>query len=302
MTRIEGVNAAAVTPHGTGGRGADFGAALELVDFLSKAGVAGVAVLGSTGEFLTLSFDERVRLMYLVVKRSRVPVLAGVGHATLAGALELGGQACSAGAAGLLLMPPYFFRYGQDEIREFYLQYAVRIGTGVPVYIYNIPSFTSGITPETALELLATGQFAGIKDSSGDYSYFARLKELAAQQPFTLLVGDDALFTRARIEGADGVVSGSAAAVPELMVALDRAIAAGASDRIAALEARLAEFLAWTGRFPTPVGVKTALEVRGLKIGPPSLPLAPRTALLLDEFREWFGPWLSEVNKEIADV
>ncbi|HWQ54683.1 MAG TPA: dihydrodipicolinate synthase family protein [Bryobacteraceae bacterium] len=302
MTRIQGVNAAAVTPHGAAGRGADFGAALELVDFVSKAGVAGIAVLGSTGEFLTLSFDERVRLMYLVVKRSRVPVLAGVGHATLEGALELGRQACSAGAAGLLLMPPYFFRYGQDEIREFYTQYAAQAGTGVPVYIYNVPAFTSGISSETAVELLATGRFAGIKDSSGSYEYFAQLKELAAQHPFTLLVGDDALFTRARMAGADGVVSGTAAAIPELMVALDRAIAAGAADRIAALEARLQEFLAWTGRFPTPVTVKTAIEARGLKVGPPTLPLAPRTVLLLDEFRAWFGPWLAELNKEIANV
>jgi dihydrodipicolinate synthase/N-acetylneuraminate lyase len=302
VTRIEGVNPAAITPHGPAGRGADFGAALELVDFLCDAGVQGIAALGSTGEFLTLSFDERVRLMYLVVKRSRVPVLAGVGNVTLEGALDLGRQACSAGAAGLLLMPPYFFRYGQADIREFYLRYAAQTDRNVPLYIYNIPSFTSEIACETALELLATGQFAGIKDSSGSYEYFARLKEQSLKQPFTLLVGDDALFTRARMEGADGLVSGTASAVPELLVALDGAIAAGATDRVVRLEARLQELIGWTDRFPAPAGVKAAAEARGLKVGPPALPLAPENQRRLEEFREWFRGWLPGLLGEIADA
>ena len=94
MTEIGGVIAATITPHGEGGAGADLGAALEVADFLCGAGVQGLAVLGSTGEFLTVSHDERVRLLYLVVKRSRAPVLAGVGHASLEGALDLGRRAC----------------------------------------------------------------------------------------------------------------------------------------------------------------------------------------------------------------
>jgi 4-hydroxy-tetrahydrodipicolinate synthase len=114
---MEGVLAAAITPFRSDGREPDVGATLELIDFLCRSGVKGIAVLGSTGEFLGPSFDERVRLTYLTVKRSRVPVLAGVSHATLDGALELGREACSAGAEGLLVMPPYFFRYGQPEIR-----------------------------------------------------------------------------------------------------------------------------------------------------------------------------------------
>src|SRR5690606_6518320 len=64
-THIEGVNAAMITPHGEAGRGADFGAALDVVDFLCAAGVRGIVLLGSTGEFLALTFDERVRLTYL---------------------------------------------------------------------------------------------------------------------------------------------------------------------------------------------------------------------------------------------
>ena len=73
---------------------------------------------------------------------------------------------------------------------------------------------------ETALDLLSSGLFAGIKDSSGDYEYFARLLTLRDQKPLSLLVGSDRIFKRARQAGADGIISGVACAVPELLVAL----------------------------------------------------------------------------------
>lgn len=300
MKRIEGVNAAAITPHAAGGREPDFGAVLDLIDFLSRAGAQGIALLGSTGEFLHLDIAERTRLVSLATKRSRVPVLAGAGHATLDGALELGREACSAGAAGILLMPPMFFRYGQAEVREFYLRYARQIGPSVPVYLYNVPCFTTEIALETALDLLSTGLFAGIKDSSGNFEYFARLKELAAAKPFTVLVGNDAVFARARAAGADGVVSGVACALPELMLALDRALAAGDAPRAAGLDARLHEFIAWCDRFPTPTAIKAAVAVRGLKAGPLAVPFAPETQRHLDEFQEWFRAWLPAVLQEAA--
>src|SRR5579871_1767380 len=259
MQPIGGVIAAAVTPHGKRGEEPDIGATLELIDFLCAAGVQGIALLGSTGEFVNLNYDDRVRLVYLAVKRSRVPVLAGVSHSTLDGALALGREASAAGAAGLLLMPPHFFRYRQPEIREFYLRFAAEMSHGAPVYLYNIPVFTSAITSETATELLATGRFAGIKDSSGDWGYFAALNRHKREHPCTVLVGHDAVFAPARKAGADGVVSGVACAAPELLLALDRAITQNAEADAQRLDARLHEFLCRIDRFPTPVAIKAAL-------------------------------------------
>src|SRR5438067_5323468 len=126
--QVGGIIVAAVTPRRKDGREVDVAAALELIDFLCAAGVSGIALLGSTGEFLNLTFDERVRLAYMAAKRSRVPLLVGVGHSSFHGAVELGREAAGAGAEGLLLMPPYFFRYNQEDIREFYLQFASQIG------------------------------------------------------------------------------------------------------------------------------------------------------------------------------
>jgi 4-hydroxy-tetrahydrodipicolinate synthase len=291
MQPFSGVIAAAVTPHGKRGDDPDIGATLELIDFLCKAGVQGIALLGSTGEFVNLNFDDRVRLVYLAVKRSRVPVLAGVSHSTLDGALALGREASAAGAAGLLLMPPFFFRYRQPEIREFYLRFA-EMSHGAPVYLYNIPAFTSEIATETAVQLLSTGRFAGIKDSSGGWDNFQALSRYKQEHPYTLLVGHDAIFARARAAGADGVVSGVACAMPELLLALDRAIAQHDGAEAERLDARLHEFLERIERFPTPVAIKSALAARGIKTGPPPVPLAPETQAALDEFREWFRAWV----------
>ena len=75
---LAGVFASAITPHRNGTHDADFSAALELIDFLTDAGVQGICMLGSTGEFLNYTFTDRQRLIYLGKKRSRVPLIAGV--------------------------------------------------------------------------------------------------------------------------------------------------------------------------------------------------------------------------------
>lgn len=292
MQPFSGVIAAAVTPHGKRGDEPDIGATLDLIDFLCKAGVQAIALLGSTGEFTSLHFDDRVRLVYLAVKRSRVPVLAGVSHSTLDGAVALGREASAAGAAGLLLMPPYFFRYQQLEVREFYMRFAAEVSHPAPIHLYNVPAFTSEIATETAVQLLSTGRFAGIKDSSGSWDNFQALSRYKREHPYTLLVGHDAIFARARKEGADGVVSGVACAVPELLLGLDRAIARHDDTETERLDARLGEFLERIGRFPVPVGIKAALAVRGIKTGAPPVPLAAGTQAALDEFREWFRWWM----------
>jgi 4-hydroxy-tetrahydrodipicolinate synthase len=300
---ISGVYVAAVTPHRPGGGyEPDVAAMLEMVDFLAAAGVNGIALLGSTGEFLHLTFDDRIRLVQLAVKRSRVPVLVGVSHSTLDGAIELGREAASSGAAGLLLLPPYFFRYSQEEIHEFYSQFAAAVGRSARILLYNIPAFTNEIAIDTAAALLATGQFAGIKDSSGQYGYFERLLAISKERPFTLLVGNDRIYARARQAGAHGIVSGVACAVPELLVALDRAIQRDLPADAERLEARLQEFIAWHDRLPTPVVIKAAVEARGMKVGPLATPLAAASRTRLEEFHAWFKGWLPEVRKEAALV
>ncbi len=300
MSIFPAVCASAITPHREGGHETDFGAALELLDHLGQGGVDGICLLGSTGEFLNIPFADRIRLVHLGVKRSRVPVMAGVSHSTLDGAVELGNEAIGSGAAALLLMPPYFFRYDQRDITEFYLRFSENVPRRVSVFLYNIPLFTNAISAETARALLGTGRFAGIKDSSGDAGYMEQLIAMKREIEFTLLCGDDKLLVRARAAGADGVVSGCACAVPELVTALDRAVAAGDSARVAAFESQLGEFITWIERFPTPVGVKVASGLRGIKTGPLAVPLDPTKTVMLEEFKSWFRSWVKTLPKADA--
>lgn len=297
---LRGVFASAVTPRRKGSPDADFSAALELLDFLAQAGVKGICLFGATGEFFDYDFSERQRMVYLGVKRSRVPLIAGVSHATLAGAIQLADEAVHSGADGLVLMPPFFFRYSQRELEEFYLQFADAAGDAVPILLHNLPQFTSKLERETVRRLMGTGRFAGIKDSSGDWEYFEQLLALKREHPFALFNAGDRIATRALRAGADGVISGCACAVPELLAGLARAVSAGDEAQAAALDARLIEFLDWSERFPFPVAIKCAVELRGQKAGSPLIPLAAETVQELEEFSRWFTTWLPLTRKAAA--
>jgi dihydrodipicolinate synthase/N-acetylneuraminate lyase len=291
MGAVSGVYAASITPRREG-PGIDLGGVFETLDFLARGGVDGVALMGSTGEFIHFPVLERCRLISLAIRRSRVPVLAGVSHSTFDGALAMAREAAQAGAAGVLLMPPYFFFYSPEAVRDFFLQFAEALKGAAPIFLYNIPSYTSPIPAPLAVELLATGLFAGIKDSSLSWEEFEALRAARDAHSFTLMAGQDALYVRARRAGADGVISGIAAAVPELHVALDRAIVAGDDARAERLDCRLQEFNTRIGQFPAPVAIREAAALRGLRPGPNAAPLGPEARRRLAEFQEWFRAWL----------
>ncbi len=296
---LEGVSTPLVTPHGSDSQ-PDLEALKALIDFAVAGGVRAVCIGGTTGEFIHYSLGLRKRMLACATSHSKGPVVAGIGHSTLSGALELARGAANSGAAALLVMPPYFFRYAQEEVKEFYLRFADERPASLPVLLYNIPLFTNEIMPETSRELLSTGRFAGIKDSSGSLESFMKLKALRSHRRFALLVGDDKIFTEARTQGADGVVSGVAGVLPELLLAIDGAVLAGYSNRAQLLDRRLREFIAWLDRFPAPVGIKLALEARGLKTGPETVPLGPGKRRAAELFREWFREWLPMMLRETA--
>ena len=294
---FRGVWAAAVTPHRREGFEADHAAMLELVDQLSGSGVNGIVLLGATGEFLHVKPDERQRLVHLAVKRSRVPIIAGVSHSTLDTAIQLADAAIDSGVAGVLLMPPYFYRYGDAEILEFYRMFAVAVGGAVPMLLYHLPAFTNGISASVARELLASGEFSGIKDSSGDAGMMDTLAELRRNHDFSLLCGNDRRIVQVRRKGYDGIVSGVASAVPELVIALSQALDKADDAQVSALESHLRDFIDWIERFPVPVGIAAAAEARGAKIGPPAVPLTADQFDLLEQFKSWLADWLPVIRK-----
>ncbi len=297
-TRLGGIWAAAVTPRRAEEYSIDLGATLELIDFLCESGVQGIVLLGSTGEFVHFALDDRRHMVNFAAKRSRLPLLVNVSHSTLDGAIELAREAASAGVSGILLMPPYYFRQSQEAIRSFYQSFNAAIGHALPAFLYNIPFCTDEIGISTAVDLLASGMYAGIKDSSGDVDYFRALSGQCALKPFTLFSGYERMYVDAKRLGAHGAIFGTASAVPELLVALDGALCKGAQERIDRLAARLVEFVDWIEMFPMTVGIKEAVRQRRLKSGALAVPLGSAGERRLAEFGEWFRAWLPEVLRE----
>lgn len=156
MNCDRGLIAAALTPRGKRGE-LNFGACFDLIDHLCKAKVQGIAVLTAAGEYPAFTMEERTRLVYLGAKRSRTPLLAGVGAEDLATAVELGREAITAGASGVVLPPPLLFAYPKEELREYYLQFAGQVGRKTEIWIDGVAG--SALDSD---DLLASGLFAGV--------------------------------------------------------------------------------------------------------------------------------------------
>jgi len=289
MAEDHGVIVAALTPRSKKGE-LDFGAAFDLIDHYCAARVRAIALFTAAGEYPAFSLEERKRLVYLATRRSRVPIYAGVGSIGLDDSLCLAREAGRAGAAGVLLPPPHFFRYQQEEIREFYLQFARQMGGGVRIYLANTPGVTTPIAAETARDLLATGDFAGIEDPCAMAGYFAAW-------PVAYLSGDDRNMVESRLSGAHGLLSSAACAVPELVLALDCALRTGDREKTVRFESMLQDFLARAREFPIPLPLKMAAGLRGIQVGGQLVPLSPGCQRKLDAFSEWFRGWLPALQR-----
>jgi dihydrodipicolinate synthase/N-acetylneuraminate lyase len=292
--QAKGVYAALATPRRPDSTEADTAAYLDYLDKVSAAGVDGLVFFGSTGEFVHFDIEERMRVVGLAVRRSRLPVLVNVSHSTFSGARDLADHAIDSGAHGLLVMPPYFYLYGDAEIEYFYEAFRSTVDGRLPVYLYNLPFFTNPIGTAVLNSLLSSGTFAGIKDSSGEWDIFEALLAIRERVPFQLLAGHERIYAQAFKAGVDGVVSGLAAAVPELPVAMLRAAKAGDMELTATLATQLDAFLVWLDRFPSTVAIKEAAEMRHWIRSTVALPLSPATADDLVAFRAWFETWLPE--------
>lgn len=279
--KVEGVIAACVTPWRHGDQ-LDEPALWRHLEMLLAAGINGVCVAGSTGEFPRLDRANFERLVRAAVEftSGRVPILACCGAASVDGSVELARIAARSGASAVVALPPIYFPYAQREIIAFYERFTAE--ATLPVFLYNIPQFTSVIEPSTAVALLKRGLFVGVKDSGGTPEMLDVLLDLRRDYPFSFLWGNDSSLLAALNRGVDGALSGVAACAPELLVALYR-------SRDPALHTKLCEFIARLGSFPTPVGVRIALEARGIPVGPHAVPVPADQAR---EFALWFERWL----------
>jgi 4-hydroxy-tetrahydrodipicolinate synthase len=291
-----GLFAAVATPIHDDGRFDEAGFD-RLVDFLIGAGVDGICIGGATGEYPHFETADRAAIIRRAAARlpSDRTLLVGIGSSSSRGSITLGKAAIAAGSGPLLLPMPMFFRYQQDDLRAFAAH--VSRALAAPCLLYDLPDFTNGLSPATALALLRDEEFiVGIKDSSGKEDNLATFAGARQDRAWTLLVGDDRLLEVGLQAGWDGGISGVAGCCPELLVALVRSFRERSFEDTATLQARLDELVERLGVFPTPWGIRIALEARGLPTGPLPLPLTPSRREQIRSFQAWFSEWIMSVT------
>ncbi|MFZ0592259.1 MAG: dihydrodipicolinate synthase family protein [Bryobacteraceae bacterium] len=294
-----GVYAALATPRRQSLAEPDDAAFLDYLDIVSRAGVNGLVLFGSTGEFVHFDMDDRMHTLNLAIKRSRVPVLVNVSHSTLDGAVALADDAINKGAAGVLVMPPYFYKYEESDLEEFFFRLARAVDGRIPVYLYNLPQYTNPISPPLLERLLTSGLFAGIKDSSADWELFQHLAHLRGECKFQLLAGNEKIYLRQQLEhGTDGIVSGISAALPELLLGVDRAVQTHNPERARKLDTYVQEFLERIDRLPATIGIKQAASSRGWHLEHFAIPPGSAQSSELTRFRDWLKEWIPMVIEE----
>lgn len=204
----------------------------RLIDHVIDGGVAGLFVLGTTGEASHLSNALKRDMLQETVRLTagRVPVLVGVTEPSLSGTLDMARAAADAGADAVVVSAPFYLPVTQGELLTFVK--AVAAGQPLPVFCYNIPQLTKvAYAPETLRRLLDEPRVVGFKDSAGDWEYFEQAMDIAAERPaFSVLVGSESLLARAMRRGAHGGVCGGANLDPSFFVRLAADAAAGRAD------------------------------------------------------------------------
>lgn len=266
--QFHGVLPALITPFTDDGSAIDTGALTALVNRVINAGVGGLVPGGSTGEFTTLTNAERRQLVEVTVEAAagRVPVVAGTGALSTRETVELSVHAEQAGAAAVMVVPPFYDVLSWRELLAHYTAVAETIG--IPIMYYNLPSATG--VKLTAAQL-GELPISSLKDTGGD---FAAATELIQTDGPTLLNGWDTLTFAALATGAQAVVWGTASIIPEQCVELHRLLIDDL-DLSAARElwSRLWPLCQFLEAQSYPAAVKAGCRLMGDTTGPVRAPL-----------------------------
>ena len=254
---LRGALAAVLTPLRDG---AFDGAAVEpYVDFLAGHGLDGVLALGTTGEGVLFSPEERCEIAgaFLDAGRGRLQVAVHVGAQTTHDTVALAEHAASGGADAVAVIAPPYFALDEDELLA-HFEAVARASDRVPFYLYEFIARSGYPIPHSVIERLRerAPNFVGLKVSDTPWE---RLEPYLIDG-LDVFVGPEALVAQGMAGGAVGAVSGLAGSFPDAVVPLVREPTPERAQRAGALRAELE-------RFPFHAASKTALALRGVPVG-----------------------------------
>ncbi len=266
-----------VTPFTADGAAVDHKALERLVEYQVTEGVRGLIPLGSTGEFLSVSRDERAAIVETVIRaaRGRVPVLVGTGAEDTREVVAISQEAERQGADGVMIIPPFYSVPTLAELMHHYDTVAKAIG--IPIMVYNNPATANvDMTPAMLAEISRIPNCRYVKESTLEAT---RVRDIVALCGDRMEVFAGVLGYESAWLGAIGWVAVCSNVAPRLSSEMFDAAAFEANrDKALALYRRLAPLLPWVGGPRYVSGTKAAFRLMGMDMGPPRPPRLPLPA------------------------
>ena len=260
------------------------------IDKWSKSGVSGLVVLGSNGEYVYLTADEKVEL----VAKSREMldedkiIIAGTGCESAKETIDITNRCAEYSDYALILTPNYYKGSMTNEVLKNFF-FRVAEASKIPVLLYNMPA-NSGInmSADLVIEISQHPNIVGIKDSSGNVPQISQIIH-GTPDDFIVLAGSASFLFPALMMGAKGGVLALANVVPELCVKLYENYMSGNYDEARRIQMEiLAPNMAVTAKFGVP-GLKAAMNLAGYKGGNVRGPLLPANDAVKEQIKNIFA-------------
>jgi len=283
MTAFRGTYTVLITPLTADGKHVDVAALKKLVDWQILEGIHGLIPLGSTGEFLSLTREERQQVIDVCVKTAagRVPVLIGTGAEWTDECVSLSKEAQEMGADGVMIIPPFYSSPTEDELFAHYRKVGEAID--IPIMVYNNPATANvDLTPAIVARLAQIDACRYIKESTLEVTRVRDIIELCGDRMtvFAGILGYESFWL-----GAQGWVAVCSNLIPRMSARLFELVAdAGDREQALALYRKMLPIVKWVGGHRYVAASKDGLAMMGLPVGqprPPRLPLPPGEAALL---------------------
>jgi len=278
-----GSSTAVVTPFRDGK--VDYRKLAELIDFQIAGGISAITICGTTGESSTQSLEEHTATVDFCVKHvnSRVKVIAGAGSNDTQAALFLSQEAEKSGADALLLVTPYYNKTTQTGLIKHYNFIADRVN--VPIILYNVPGRTGmSFTSETYLELSKHPNINGVKEASGNFSLIAATLASCGDDLYVWSGNDEDVVPMMAI-GAKGVISVLANIVPTVVSEMTKFCLENDFRRAAEIQLKYLDLVTKLFIEVNPMPVKAALNLMGMEVGAPRMPLCDLAPENLDKLK-----------------
>jgi len=272
MQKLGGTGVALITPFDNDGH-VDFNALERLVEHAITGNVEFLVAMGTTGEPVTLTNEEKKSVLDCIksVNNKRVPMVVGCGGNNTSAIVEEVKNPIYNGFDAFLSVSPYYNKPSQEGIYQHYK--AIAAASPIPVLAYNVPGRSgSNISVETALRIATIDNMLGLKEASPSVEQFTYIKK-DLPKDFLLFSGDDSIVVPHMSLGAAGAISVTANAFPKLYSDMVRFCLAGNYTEALKLHFKLIEFTDHLFIEGSPAGVKAALEILGITKRNVRLPL-----------------------------